>query len=693
MPGTPASGGAFDLEIGVLGRFVAASGDSELAVRSRKAQALLAYMAISPQPWESRERLAGLLWSESDETSARGSLRQVLRELRSAFDEARSDAFLTNRNDVRLDGRRIRLDLWEVIDQARRGRVHPLLLSNQRLSESLLIGYEELDPAFRAWLMVQRQIFHETLVRDLEQIILGYPEQPERATRAAEALVNLDPSHEGACRLLMRAHAAAGNIPRALKVYAALWDLLDHEYDMEPSDETQAVVAAIKAGPDGSFAAPPVASPNAVTPAAAAPADDDPSADRNQKPGLASAARMLLIVDTFDARGVPDNEIHIVHGFRHDLIARLVRFREWSVIGGSEDRLRRPTNTSSLPEYSLQATVYKAEGAFKLVLTLQDREVGRFVWSANYDLALTNWFEAQQTIVRRIAVALNVQLSAERLAQITGRPDVSLDVLDRWLLGQSLSFRWQPPDETRAEEIFQSIIDEAPDFAPAYSSLVQIKNSYHLVFPGRDRTRENARESLAIAKQAVQIDPLDSRAQLCLAWSYALNGQHDHAEVSYGLAYDLNPNDAWTLVSTALGLSFCGRRQAAHDIASQALTLCVGPSPVHWGYQAVTRFMIGDLEGCVEAADRANDAISNLPAWKAAALGHLDRIAEAKAEGRRFVELIRSNWHGRAPPEDEAIAAWLLHCFPIRERESWERLRDGLSLAGVPAPRSAPALP
>jgi TolB-like protein len=402
---------------------------------------------------------------------------------------------------------------------------------------------------------------------------------------------------------------------------------------------------------------------------------------------------MLLVVDNFDARGVPEHEIHIVQGFRHDLIARLVRFREWSVIGGSEDRLRRPTKTSSLPEYSLQATVYKAEEVFKLVLTLQDREVGRFVWSANYDLALSNWFDAQQLIVRRVAMALNVQLSAERLAQITGKPDVSLDVLDRWLLGQNLSFRWQPPDETRAEEIFQSIIDEAPDFAPAYSSLVQIKNSYHLVFPGRERDKQNARESLTIAKQAVQIDPLDSRAQLSLAWSYALNGQHDHAEVSYGLAYDLNPNDAWTLVSTALGMSFCGRKQAAHDIACQALALSVGPSPVHWGYQAVTRFMIGDPEGCVEAADRASDAISNLPAWKAAALGHLGRTAEAKAEGRRFVELIRSNWHGRCPPEDEAIAAWLLHCFPIRERESWERLRDGLRLAGVPAPKSAAALP
>jgi hypothetical protein len=38
-----------------------------------------------------------------------------------------------------------------------------------------------------------------------------------------------------------------------------------------------------------------------------------------------------------------------------------------------------------------------------------------------------------------IASSLNVQLSAERLRRLAGEPDVSLDVYDRWLRGQSLN--------------------------------------------------------------------------------------------------------------------------------------------------------------------------------------------------------------------------------------------------------------
>ena len=48
------------------------------------------------------------------------------------------------------------------------------------------------------------------------------------------------------------------------------------------------------------------------------------------------------------------------------------------------------------------------------------------------------WFGTQQRIIRRIATALNVQLSAERLKRLAGEPDVSLDVYDRWLRGQNL---------------------------------------------------------------------------------------------------------------------------------------------------------------------------------------------------------------------------------------------------------------
>ena len=70
--------------------------------------------------------------------------------------------------------------------------MHPLLLEAPRLCESLLGNLEDIDPAFRAWVLAKRQTFQDRLVRALED---GLREQPRAKTRKllAEALVNLDP--------------------------------------------------------------------------------------------------------------------------------------------------------------------------------------------------------------------------------------------------------------------------------------------------------------------------------------------------------------------------------------------------------------------------------------------------------------------------------------------------------------------
>jgi len=70
-------------------------------------------------------------------------------------------------------------------------------------------------------------------------------------------------------------------------------------------------------------------------------------------------------------------------------------------------------------------------------------------------------------------------------------------------------------------------------------------------------------------------------------------------------------------------------------------------------------------------------------AWRTAALAQLGRTAEATAEGARFLSRVRANWFGAEPATDQAIVRWLLHLYPIRRREDWERLRDGLQAAGL----------
>lgn len=686
------------VEISLFGGFSFRKGKTEIRIHSRKAQALLAFLLLEAGGGVSRERLAGLLWSESDEERARMSLRQILRSLRQVLDEASLATFDIGRSELRVDRRAVEVDATAVAESARSGEVSALLLDRKRLADSLLTGFEDVDPAFRIWLLVQRQSLHDRLVRALEDSLERAQDDGAGIRRTAEALLNLDPTHEEACQHLMRSYAQNGDLAGALRCYKALWDALDSEYDMEPSEATQSLYVKIKSGElaKSEILLPPrqarPAEAHLIEPIAAPAGSGAGSWGGRSRPTL---ARPALVVEAFSCESVPSDDAHLVHGFRHELIAKLVRFRDWSVIEGLDDpALPLAMADGPVPAvYQIGATFYSGRRAVGLVLTLKERPTGHYIWSDEYELDLPVWFDVQQRIVRRISAALNVHISAERLATISAEPDVSLEIYDRWLRANDLSFQWRPEVRARASEIFRSIIDEAPDFAPAYSSLVQIENSQHLVFPGVRRTRARSEEALNLAKIAVQADPIDSRTQLCLAWSHAMSGRFEPAELHFRMACDLNENDPWTLVSSTLGFAYLGDTETAGRLADLALDLDLVPSRAHWGYQSGVRFLCGDYVSCVSAAERAGDAMYYLPAWKAAALSHLGRDEEAEAEAKRFIRTIRENWHGETEPDDEAITRWLLHCFPIRREDAWQRLREGLLRAGVPVPTSGRELP
>jgi hypothetical protein len=110
------------------------------------------------------------------------------------------------------------------------------------------------------------------------------------------------------------------------------------------------------------------------------------------------------------------------------------------------------------------------------------------------------------------------------------------------------------------------------------------------------------------------------------------------------------------------------------------------PVPIHWVYQSQVRFVCGDYSGSLEAALQAGDSITYFLAWRAAALAHLGRVEEARAEGRRFLGGIAKHWSGAAPPTADAVARWFLDCFPIRNQGAREQLRSGLEAAGLPTP-------
>ena len=639
------------------------AGKQDVPLRSRKARAALAYVALGESRRETRERLVGLLWSGSSEARARGLLTPLLRDLRASLETARCAGVHFGSHEIGLDPDAIHVDVFEVLKAAEAGEAHPLLLERRNLLDELLVGLESVDPAFRVWLIAKRNSLRDRLLFALENAMAAKQPGSPAESRLAMALINLDPTHEDACRRLMQARVSAGDAAGALRLYRSLADVLARDYEMEPAAATRALAADIRSGN-----------------ASRAPLPSNVTVSPTSK----GAARLAISLPPATMHDVSPEKSHLVTGFRQHLIASLVRFREWQVTDAPTGDLSMDETHRVANRYELQMNVHQSGPALHVLLMLKEAGDSHYVWSDGFELKLENWFESQRQMVQRIALALNVNLSAERLRRLSDDPGISLGIYDRWLRSQTLIRTFGLEHWKRAASEFLEILEAAPNFVPAYCGLADMHNTEHIVYPGRMRTRERERKAIEFARKAVELDPSNMNAHRSLAWAHVMAHQHTQAALSIQTAFELNPADPWTHFSAALLFAFCGKSDRSAELVQLARDMALVPSKMHWAYLVDVHFLSGDYRAAVEASDQALDYHRTVRAWRAAALGQLGDTKAAAAEATTFLGQVRQHWFGADPPTDEAIARWMLHLYPIARREDWERLRGGLGLAGMP---------
>src|SRR5918996_92390 len=73
------------LEVRLLGTFEVKYKEKPVSISSRPAQSLFAYLILSAGTKHRREKLAGLLWPDSLEETARDNLRHALWRVRKAL--------------------------------------------------------------------------------------------------------------------------------------------------------------------------------------------------------------------------------------------------------------------------------------------------------------------------------------------------------------------------------------------------------------------------------------------------------------------------------------------------------------------------------------------------------------------------------------------------------------------------------
>lgn len=623
----------------------------ETPLSSRKALAILLYLALQPTRSESRERIATLLWSDSGDEHARAALRQTLRRLKADLAGV-EDLVEADRSMLRLLAPLL-VDIVEAGEQARRGEPPEMLARDDVDLSRLFSDLEDLDPDFNLWIAVQRERLTSQLVSWLEGA-LAFVEDDRKRLALAEALARADPTHEGACRAAMQAHIAFGDTVQAMRIYERLWKVLDEEFDVEPSEKTQSLYVALKTGR---------AQPPAVAPPAAAP-----------PPAPELLAPIAIVVEQAPTGDLPEPFRYIPETFRHEMIGALSRFRDWMILDGPQVGSAPPTYRA----YGLRILLHLTQDALAVSMSLTDQANGRIIWSERQSAALDDLVRVQRGALRNLAVALNVHLSAPRLQTVHETPSPMGRMYELWMQAQAMMAEWRAEAEDRATAILRGLVASHPEFAPAMIALAQSLNVRAIIYPGKRRTPESVEESMALSARAVAIDPLDCRAHLCRCWSYAMTGQHAAGLAHLDLALDLNENDPWTIISAALGYAFAGDIPRATELVGQSRAFGMRHSRAAQGYVATALYLCGDYAGSAAAAEVAGDAITNLPGWAAASYMHLGDAPAAARSMETFLRLTRAGWVGAPDPTPQDAIDWFMDCFPIRDASVRARLRDGL---------------
>ncbi|HEY6705968.1 MAG TPA: AAA family ATPase [Actinomycetota bacterium] len=295
-----------ELRIALLGPPRVERDGAPIEVDTRKAIALLAYLAMHPER-HGRDAVAGLLWPDYDTEHARGALRRTLSTLNKAVGPgwlaadrttvgfARTSFWLDVAEfDGLLAGRR---DHGHPPEDACPACVAPLAAAAGLHRGDFLAGFSLRDStSFDDWQYFQAERLRRELAGALERLAKAQIGQHhwDDAVDAARRWLALDPLHEPAHRQLMRIYTWSGRRGAALRQFQACQRVLEEELGVEPLEETVAVHEAIQASrlpppPDPVPPIPPAPAP-APMPAPGTPVPGPPVGERSRSPGSGGPA-------------------------------------------------------------------------------------------------------------------------------------------------------------------------------------------------------------------------------------------------------------------------------------------------------------------------------------------------------------------------------------------------------------------
>jgi TolB-like protein len=521
-------------ELRLLGPLSLAIDGRELHQLPRKADALLALLALQPGRPIARETVADFLWTDRGPEQARHSLRQTLLVLRRSVGDG---LILGEGNSLVIPWGTLAVDAIEFEARAASSDRDVLAEAAALYRGALLENRAPVATRFDDWLAVERSRFAALAATILRRLAAarGAAGEFETAIAAAMRLLAIDNLREDSHRLLIELLARAGRRGEALRQFDIVTELLKRELGVRPDGETDALVRRIRMESSAPAATVSNAIDNSVTHAVRPP----PVLD---KPSIA-------VLPFQNMSGDPEQE-YFVDGMVDEIITALSRIRWLLVIArnssftykGQAVDVRQVGRELGV-RYVLEGSVRKVGNLVRISAQLIDAGSGGHLWADRFDGSLEEIFELQDRVASSGAGVIEPALQAAEAARSAGRPTADLTAYDLYLRAHAMI--WSSARQIlEALPLLEQAIAHDPRYGPALAWAAYC--CFRLVLDGRsDDPAVHRLKGVDFARRALEVAGDDPGILANAAQALAYFGEDIGAMMALvDRALALNPNFA-----------------------------------------------------------------------------------------------------------------------------------------------------
>jgi DNA-binding SARP family transcriptional activator/TolB-like protein/Tfp pilus assembly protein PilF len=614
---------------------------SGMAIRSKKARAVIAYVAMQEPMRISRERLATLFWPDRTDKMARQNLRACIASLRRDLGWL-ADAVLIA-DDEAVELRDVAVDACQLLGIAETGETARFEQAAGLYRGPFLADLTLDNEAFGEWVLAERAKLDAAAGAILAKLASRADEASDgaKALEFSSRLTAIDPFREDWLRLGLAISARHLGRDKALLQARSFFALLKKELDVAPDAATIELVDRLKAegmpsgnrtvraGDDSGGRVRLSFSKHHTVP------PPQPAVHRGRRPLIAAvvaaaavfaaclaaiygpdirgtlpwtgpAARAVgdssaipLVVSPFEAEAADTDDLS--RALTQEVLADLSRFSGLKVFDGRALPVER-----SGSKFMASGSLRRQGQDVRIRVALTDTADQTLVWTDDYVASDENIADLSGKAARRIARGLQVR-ATYALARNLDAGQLDLAPLNQ-LIAKALTIQYRTPaaaDEAAATALYDEILRRDRDNPLALTGLAArlVIASVNLLSVQKPALARAER----LVRQALRIDPRIERAHYWLGIVYRMSGQRELALQSFERALKLNPSFVAAEAGAGFTLVLSGRAgeglrrienalaESSHDPAErQGLT-----------FAGIARLELGDDQAAIRSLQQA----------------------------------------------------------------------------------------